>query len=253
MKLFKIIILIAFLFLPGIMIGQFNLFTELGYIQHINNQGRKDLIKDNIDNAEKKCDELLLSPQTNKYASFFYAELGVSYFLIKDYEKAMFSILRQRILVPNDSVSNQIYTMYVEVAYRLKMETIEIDKLWSSTISDKIPAQYYQRLQFLLKKSIELYEKQLRSPILKIGEGFKYISKDIPLWYNDWEFLTLIKIGEKDKKEIIDFSKTNNVPVYQSCSDTGLRKKIYRKSVKYYLKAHNFSRVAELREECKEL
>ena len=243
--------LLVLLSFSGIL-AQFSLSTELSYIQDVNSQQRKDLIKDNIANAEKCSNRIIEFEDGNPLASLFLMELAYSYKQIDEEELALFNILKQRVLAPNDSLSLQTEVFFRELCFENELGTTETKALWLLTETENVPQDYNMALIYFLEKSIKLYKKDISSQIIAIGQFLKIKQDYIPIWYNDWEYLTMIKIREKNKKQIIDFNKKGSLPIYKSCQDSKLTTKIYRKSIHYYIKNDKFVRAKELRTEYKQ-
>ena len=106
--------------------SQFSLSTELLYLQHINQQNNKRLIRGNIDDAEWTADSILSNHSDKLYNAAFFFELGKSYFLLKQYDKALFSFFRQHYLFPNDSIDAVAKIYFAETAYRCRFSQKEI-------------------------------------------------------------------------------------------------------------------------------
>jgi len=245
----KVISSILSVFLTINVFAQFSLGTELTYIQNINSQQRKDLIKDNIVNAEQCADRIIEFEDRGPLASLFLMELAYSYKQIGEEELALFNMLKQRILAPNDSLSPQSEVFFTEICFENDLGTLETKALRLTTEDGNIPNNYNQALILLLEKSIQLYKKELNPSISTTGQFLKLKQDFIPNWYNDWEYLTMIRMKEKHKKQIIDFDKKGDLPIYKSCQDAKLKTRIYRKSIHYYIKHNKFVRAKELRTE----
>ena len=237
------------MFLSLNIFAQFKLSTELTYIQNVNSQQRKDLIKDNIANAEKCADKIIEFEDRSPIASLFLMELAYSYKQIDEEELALFSLLKQRILAPNDSLSFQSEVFFRELCFENDLGTTETKSLWLVTETENVPGDFNTAMIYLLEKSIQLYKKEISDQIIATGQFLKVKQESIPVWYDDWEFLTMINIKEKHKKQIIEFDKKGNLPIYKSCQDPKLKTKIYRKAIHYYIKNGKFVRAKELRTE----
>jgi len=233
--------------------AQFSVKTQLVYLKEINHQGRKDLIKDNLQNADKCAEDIINGNDTTQEAGLFFAELSYSYFLIKQPEKSIYNLLCQRILTPDSILSSQSKPFFFEVCYRNGLSTNTAASLWKNTLPAKIPESYNGRLELLLLKSIELFKKELVSSIQIAGNTLMYNNYVVPAWYTDWEFLTMTGIKEKYKKQILDFNKSSQLPIYQSCTNYKLTAKIYRKAICYYRKHKSCTKARELKDEFKKL
>ncbi len=229
--------------------AQFSAKTELIYLKQINRQGRKDLIRDNLQNADKCAENIINGNDSTQEAGLFFTELSYSYFLIKQPEKSIYNLLCQRILTPDSILSNQSKSFFFEVCYRNRLSTGTATSLWEKTLPAKIPESYQGRLTVLLSESIKLFKKELISNIQIAGNALRYNFDISPPWYTDWEFLTMTGVKEKHKKQILDFNKTSPLPVYQSCTSYKLATKVYRKAICYYRKNNSWGKAGELKDE----
>jgi hypothetical protein len=233
--------------------AQFSVKTQLVYLKQINHQGRKDLIKDNLQNADKCAEDIISGNDTTQEAGLFFAELSYSYFLIKQPEKSIYNLLCQRILTPDSILSSQSKPFFFEVCYQNGLSTNSATSLWKNTLPANIPESYNSRLELLLLKSIGLFKKELVNSIQIAGNTLMHNNYLVPAWYSDWEFLTMTGMKEKYKEHILDFNKSGHLPIYQSCTNTKLTAKIYRKAICYYRKQKSCTRARELKDEFKKL
>ncbi len=236
----KKIVFLLLIFVSFLANSQFSVNTEAKYMQLINNQGRKDLIEDNFYNAELASDSIILNQKQNYDNANFYYQLAVGYYTLKEYELSLFSLLRQRCLFPDMQISKQSKNLFMEAAYSNNINDSIADYLWAKSNSVSKVMSFDKRMELLLELSTKLFKKKLTSYIYYHGLLFRKISKETPYWYQHWEFLTIIKLKEKNKQQAFEQIKDVKTDVFKQVSNSKLRYKIYRKAIKHYLKTNSF-------------
>jgi len=236
MKKLYIILLVLLAFVS---FAQFSVKTELKYLELINKQKNTELIENNLFNAELVSDSLIKTETNNYENSEYFFELSKSYFLAKKYELSLFSLLRQRCLFPNESVEQKSEILFNEVIYRCNLSDSISKILLNQNSSKNNDNVFSKKLELLLNLSIKLQKKKLVPPIFKIGLEYRSKVNNVPIWYQHWEFLSIINVKEKIKSVILE--KTYNAtPIYEQISENNLQNKIYRKAIKHYLKTNAF-------------
>ncbi len=225
--------------------SQFCTKTELKYLQIVNQQNNKELIEGNIINAEQRADSILYYGKSSYLNSLYFYELSQSYFLIDKYDLALLSLYKQKILFPNDSISKVSNQLFYELLYRNQYNEIELDSIKRFIAS--IPSQYSynKRYNIVLRISAEIRSKGLISQIYRMGYRYELLSNHAPIWFQHWQFLSMINVKEKYKMNLVNETNSDNKPIYQQIKDTRLQKKVYRKTIKYYIKS-NALRQAQL-------
>ena len=224
--------------------GQFSTKTEYKYLKLINSQQNKSLIKDNMRNVAVVVNRVITTENDN-YSAYFFNELAYSYNIIGQKELAFFYILVQRSLFPNDSLSAFQENKFWELAYALNLDKNVTKTYWNKTISQKIPQNYTDRIILLLELSTELHFKKLTQTNYKIGLILRTKNAKLPVWYQHWEFLTIIGVNEKQKGQIIHPGKYNYQPIFNQIEGNN-KIKVYRKAIKHYIKADAKVHVKEL-------
>ena len=247
MKILSTIILIGFILNA---FGQFSVSTELKYLQIINKQGNPELIEDNLKNAELATDSLIILGENNLLNAQFFNELSESYFLTKEYEMSLFSLLRQRCLFPNKSIEQEYEVLFLETAYRCNLSDSISKYLLKESSVTKLPDNYSKKLEKLLELSTKIQKKKLNPYIYKIGLQLRLREKNIPIWYQHWEFLTLINLKEKKKAEALSYGK-KKAPIYLQITNNKLKYKVYRKTIKHYIKTNSFRQAKNILQEYK--
>ena len=242
------------LFFSSLSIAQFSTKTELGYLQLINKQHNKELISDNLFNAELAADSIITKNDNNKLNSYFFYELAESYSQCEKYDLALFSLLRQRCLFPDEAIANKSEPLFYELAFKNNMTDSTALLLWNSTtIHGNKTVNLNKQLIKLLQISISIATKELNPYIYKTGLQLRSFNANIPAWYQHWEFLTLIGIDNNSKREIIKHSSDPDSNVYSQIDNLKLRKKVYRKAIYYYKRHDSKKQAAKLLKEYKSL
>jgi hypothetical protein len=226
--------------------AQFSTQTELKYLQIINADKNKELIKNNLWNAELKADSILYSKQQKLINRLFFIELAKSYFILKQYDLALLNLYKQRILFPSDSLSVENKQLFFELIYRNNFGDSISQEIWKTTEEKSLSDNYNERLNFLLKQAIDIHSKRLIPYIFNLAHLYERFSVKKPLWLNNWEFLSLIKIREKHKKQIIDYSNNQEQTIYKLIKNDKLKYKVYRKAIKHYIRINAIKRTKEL-------
>lgn len=230
--------------------SQFSLKTELKYLQIVNNQENKDLILGNIINAEFLVDSLVLSNHQSITKSRFLVELSRSYYLLKKYDLALFTLLRQRCLFPNAIVEKQSKNLFEESIFSNNISDSISKIIVDKTTFSHIPNKLSDKFNLLLKLLSDINTKDLSYPIYKLGLVYRSIESNIPLWYQHWEYLSIINLKPKNIKQVMPYA-INSEPIYRQTSNKKLKYKIYRKSIKHYRKHHAYKNANDLLKEYK--
>ena len=219
--------------------SQFSVETELKYLTIIHKQGVIDLIDGNLKNAELTADSLIYRGQRAEINSKFFKELSISYFLTKEYELALFTLLEQRTLFPDPLVEKQSQLLFMESAYRCNLPDSLTKYLWNETLFISAPKNLTDGIEKCLELSVKLEKKELQKQIDKLGQELRNKIEIVPVWYQHWEFLTLIQMNEKYKNEILTYAKDNKA-IYKQITNQKLQKKTYRKAIKHYIRSDSF-------------
>jgi len=226
--------------------AQFSTQTELKYLQIINANKNKELIKNNLWNAELKADSILYNKEQTLVNQLFFIELSKSYFLLKKYDLSLLNLYKQSFLFPNDSLSIENKQLFFELMYRNNFTDSISHILWEESQKNNLSNDYNHRLNFLLKKVIDIHSKRLTPYIFDLAHLYERFSIKRPIYLSYWEFLSLIKAKERHKKQIIHYENNQNVLVYQTIKKDRLKYKIYRKAIKHYIRANALKKSKEL-------
>ncbi len=240
------------LFFSSLGFAQFSTKTELRYLQLVNKQHNKELISGNLFNAEMAADSLIIKQVQNYISSQFFYELAESYSQTGEYDLALFSLLRQRCLFPNAAVSNKSEPLFFELAYKNNLTDSTAALIWNSTTLHGSKAiNFNKQLIKLLDLSISVSTNNLAPYIYKYGLYLRSFNAIIPAWYQHWEFLTNIGLDIINKQKIIKYSSDPDSPVFSQIEDSKLRKKVYRKAIRYYKRNDSNNQAAKLYAEYK--
>ncbi|MEA3317476.1 MAG: hypothetical protein U9R54_05925, partial [Bacteroidota bacterium] len=224
-------------------VAQFKTETEYLYLKLINNQANKDLIEDNIANAEIVANNIVLDTN-NEFAYLFFQELSRSYFILGQNSHAFYYKIQSRVLAPIDSISSAKKKTFLNIAYINNLPDSLAKKYYKQTSIENIPTKLNDRIILILKLTVKLYDDKLTNNINKLGLKLYENNASIPLWYKHWKFLSLIGFNEKQKKDFILFNKSDDNSIFAINSDKN-KLKIYNKAIKYYLNNEADSRAKE--------
>jgi len=230
--------------------SQFSITTEIAYLNHINAQNRSDLIKNNIPNAELAWQGILKDTfyyQHETSAAVFLFELSNSYGKIKEPALALHRLLIQRCLYPNDSIEKLSKYIFLEFCFQNEFNQAFAEYLWEKSRKDKLASDYQQNLVLLMVLSTQMHLKKIRPYILQLGNQMRFMDMDIPAWYNDWEYLVMIGLREKQLKPIINYDKslTGGLEIGKIKNEK-IKMKVYRKSLKHYIRTHSYVHAHDL-------
>jgi len=248
----KIYTSLMFLFLSVVLFAQ-SINTELVYLRLVNGQKDKMLIKDNLRNAELTADSLffvhkakvndsvgglaakaVVQQKDDLLASYFFKELGMSYFYTKNYPMAMFTFLRQRYFYPNDTLNEIVSAYFVDAAafsgIKKNIAEFLLRKSDPATLN-KIP--FEERKVMFLDKVIFLNLEPLNGELSKYVDFTRESNVKIPEFVSKWAFLTKINVPHSLMEGYMNY--------YKGALDSlnfKQKKIMYRKAARYYLK-HN--------------
>ncbi len=173
-------VFVFILFISQLAVSQ-NITIENKYLELINRQNDKFIISDNIRNAELCADSLLHMKKNDTINSIFLSNLAESYYLIKKYDFSIFTILRQKCLFPNKNLENNINSLLIANASKLR-QSIDIQTIINTTSPEKIQKlTYEQRLILLFQLSAKIYSKKLNHHLLNITNIYQSkINKQLP-------------------------------------------------------------------------
>jgi len=230
----KKILILSFLLGFSIVSLSQNLNSEFRYLSLVKTQS-KQLIKDNLRNAEIVSDSLIYSKTENKQlASLFFMALGDNYSLINKSELAIFSFLRQRFIFPNDSISLYVEKQIRINALRLNIEKQMVDYLIQKSAPHNLSANAETNLNNLIYWTSKIETKNLTSVLLHQIDlmnvcgipQFDYLLK--------WEDLSRMAIPIKYKINYLN-NEFSSLSLYQ-------KQLYYKYQTKYYLKQKAWDR-----------
>ena len=250
MNLIKNILLYGLLLISISSFSQFSINTELKYLQIVNNQNDDDLILDNIANAEFFVDSLILSQHYSFTESQFLYELSKSYYLTRKFDFSLFSLLRQRCLFPNKTIQKQSENLFREALFSNNLSDSLNQIIFEKTKFKNIPKNLNDRFNLLLQMSSIINTKNISYSIYKIGLIYRSFEPNIPIWYQHWEYLSIINLKPKNIKQVMPDAQTA-APIYKQIQSKRLQYKVYRKSIKHYRKHKAYKTASDLLAEYK--
>lgn len=208
------IFFLSVLLFAGFFVNSQNLNSQIRYLQIVNSQKNLFIVNDNIRNAELCADGLLYKiDDYDTQVSLFFLSLSQSYFLLEDYDLALYTVLRQRILFHSDSLD-----VYSENLLNLYMKKIEKKLPPSFFILNKnldtiVFNNSAQKVNFLFSISFFIYSKSLNKKLWNLIYFYnRYYNIEHPFGMAKWKLLNEkdISFRKQTKYILIDdfFNKT---------------------------------------------
>lgn len=220
-----------------------NFKAENKYLQIINNQ-EIDLIADNIRNAEFIADSYVFSDKNLvQDGDLFFLNFAKSYHILRQNEYAVFSIIRQRVFFPNDTLNNfceDVFYDAIKIIDDLKLA----EEVYLNTEAEKIPKSKPAKIEYLLKQMFLLNIAELDKALFKYSEALKPITKKpLPIFIKQWRFYTMIKLDPETKKRAVDFSgKLYKIDYYSHINSDPIRIEVLKKAYCYFKKREDFEK-----------
>lgn len=219
------------------------LSAENNYLKLINTQNNKYLIKDNFRNAELCADSLLfIEKNNNTLASDFFLNLSESYFIVKKYDYALFSIIRQRILFPCKKLETNSNYLMNSIISKYKKEIDANEFLNQTKFSEINKFDEQKKILLLIELSFKIKSKSVNDNILYIVQYFQTLNNDRnPLWLEQWKLYNYMELTFKKQLMYVDFSEKGDSKLYSSIDDLIYlveeknKGKILKKSYNYHI------------------
>jgi len=249
-KLIYLFILLLFVF----KLSSQNIKTEIRYLKIINQQN-KELVRDNLRNAEICAYKLIQTPDSFKtLGATFYKELAKSYFITENYEFVILTYLRQRCFFPEkkDGEVAKYYNNAVEKTKRSDNKLLT--DMYKNTESKKIPKSYDKQFQLFLKYIYQFSFKNACNFEIFYSDLYRNNNKknNVPYWVKQHNFYTKIGVKSEKRKELYLFSKVGNKFFIPDFLSKKQKKLVCNKALKYYLHSKNKTKVKEYIKFCKE-
>ncbi len=237
---YKITFILSFVFFVSF--AQFKVKTEYNYLKFINFQQDKKLIKSSCPNAELVANRLFFD-KPSKLNTLFFNELSTSEDFAENKSKSLFYHISQRILFPNDSISNTIKKNFYDNAYKLNFNKIEVDNFWNKTTQNSLPKTKNKQIELVLNLGTKIHSKHLTKTLFKLGSQLEKKNYPMPQWYKDWKFLTIIQLKEKKKISYLDYQSDSSL---FNRLNRKKKIKIYNQAINYHIKKHAFKEAKRL-------
>lgn len=185
--------------------------SEYRYLSFVKTQ-TKQLIKDNLRNAEVVSDQLIYSgTKGQQITALFFMELGDNYALIDKAEFALFSYLRQRFLFPNDSISLYVEKQIRTNALHLNIDKQMVDYLIQKSAAHNLSANQETNLNNLIYWSSKIEAKDLTTILLHQIDLMNSCGMSQFDYLLKWEDISRIGIPIKYKTDYLeqDFNSLN--------------------------------------------
>ncbi len=203
MKTKVTLILLLFLLLSLPLFSQIDYKAELAYLETVNSQNDKFLIKDNLRNAEIVADSLIWGNDSGIDEHEFFALLSRSYFIIGDYTMAIISALRAQLLFP--AKDERLYDMVLYSLKKTDLSDPDVEVITAVVKSGEKMKEDKAKLE-LLKYMILLENKSVTKFIENYSYNLRNTTLGLPLWVYQWDAMTLSGIKISRKKQALDFS-----------------------------------------------
>ena len=215
--------------------AQSNVLVEFKYLELTNTQANKDVIRDNYINAELISDSIIINQNNSYLNSHFYFELARAYKINDEYGMWAFSLLRQHILFPNDSLHNAGIKLFAEACIRLNISKSDAEKLYK--VGDKANGYnlFSERLALLISLSIDLYDKDVDIVLLRYIYQYRKLGHKLSFKVNQWDFLTEINLCKNKKRRVIEANANKNSSLWE-VDDLKLQKRVLMRAENHYSK-----------------
>jgi hypothetical protein len=234
MRIVKYIIVgfILLSFWENLIAQKSNVFIEYQYLELTNSQRNLDVIKDNYRNAELVSDSIINNQDENYINAHFYYELANAYKIGDEYGMWAFSLLRQLILFPNDSLRNGGIQSFVEACTKLKIDKSKAVSIYKQGAKGPNTKSFTAKLELLIEQSIELYDKDVEKLLQQYVFQYKKNSSVTSLKIKQWEYLNAIGLDIKNKKELMNnYYTATSTSIFNN--NPKLEKKVNKKVIKY--------------------
>ena len=148
-----------------------------------------------------------------------------------------FSLLRQHILYPNDSLYDVGMKLFREACIRLNFTSSDAEKLFKQGDKAKNLVSFSERLSLLINLSIDLYDKDVDRVLLRYIFQYRKLGDEVPFKLNQWEFLSQINLKSKKKQKIIKANVTEATNVWK-INDLKLQKRVLMRAENFYSKTN---------------
>ena len=223
--------------------AQFSLKVETAYLQQINQQPDKMLHNQNHHNAEMMVDSLLLKPE-QKGAALFLTELAKSYLIAGKMEMAAYSVVRQRAIFPNDSVSAEAKAILQEAMISLNYSEESVKKVIEATSPDKFH-NHRQGWAYAIRVTYSIDSKELDGVLQKTILLYQSVfPREKNMVLEEIRLVCQYGIPLKYRQEIINREAENEEDWIKTMPKKA-RMVYLRKKMKWY-NAHGGKRQAEL-------
>jgi len=249
-KTIYIFILIFFTF----KLSSQNINTEIEYLKAVNNQS-KNLIKDNIRNAEICALKLIQNTDSFKnIGNLFFEELAKSYYITENYKFVLLTYYRQRCFFPKKE-DGEASKYYKNSAERIRKNDFNfLLNAFKETNFEKIPKSYINRFELFLKLVYKSGFKNSDNFELKYSNLYRTLqhNDNLPYWIKQHNFYSKIKIKLSKRKNLYSFTKIENEFFIPKFLTKTQKHKICTKALKYYLHIKNKEMVKKYANLCKE-
>jgi len=230
----------------GMVKAQFSDTTELAYLQVVNNSGNIDLVENNIPNAQSVAWSYIVTGKKSKVAPLLLMELAESCYFTSNFTEGFFYLIAQRYLFPDKKLSHAAAPLFYELAYAIGMDEGRAKELFEKTKKPKNTVLYNDYVQ-LTYTMVGLFDKKAENEIKFLIKTIYEKYGKLPYKLQHWLFLNTIGVKERALKKMWDNIADNQKEVYrQDNLNRHFRRKLYRKSIRHYIRIGAYSKAREL-------
>ncbi|MBN2662226.1 MAG: hypothetical protein JXR68_01140 [Bacteroidales bacterium] len=185
---------------------------EIKYLQIINNQNNKFIINDNIRNAEICADSLFYRIDTyNNDVSSFFLLLSESYYLLKKYDLALFTLLQQRILFYSDSINIYSKKLLNQCLNKTNKKLPASFSILEKSLDTILFVNSAQKVDFLFSITFFINSKNTKHKLLNLITFYeKYFNQNVSFGMAKWKLLNTAGINLKTQTKYLLINDFNN-------------------------------------------
>ena len=207
----KKLVLFTALILPLILTAQTNYISvEAQYLRTINSQGNKDLIKDDLRNAELVTDSIIFKHLNDKAGDNVMANLAYSYFLVRNYPMGYIASVRYFLFYPNLEQKQMVLQIMYKCAQKSKLN-VDPQQIISQINDLKT---FNSKLQYLLRQAIDIDKRQVVPFVQNLVYQMQAHGEPVPFWAEQWLFFVNLGFSPSKARKMTDFSQIKTPATY---------------------------------------
>ncbi len=205
--------------------------VEAGYLNHINQQGDRYLLRDNLPTALMMANKALFCEGDEQAKAVFFAELAECMDILDREAEAFYFTIYPVLLYSSDSLQAMLKPVFIDRAGSAGLNREKANRYYDQAVSAS-DDEIRERLTKLAELGAFLYLDELDAYILTAGQRLSQSGK-VPRWYEHWRVMAKVGLKAKDKQEFMDARSADQPDIY-SVDKGGASHRLYRKSIRYY-------------------